>query len=207
MILTFNKDINGTTYTHHVMKTPDVDMQAQSITTIIKSWTNEGDALANNDNAVISKATKTYTTYDFTLATEMHTRIPSLAWVEPDIAPQETLSQAKARKKKEINATKDMKEVSGFTYAGHDFQSDMKSAMRIAFSAATAKTALANNQTFNLEWTSKNNVDVPMTAAQLVELELALTQHSRTLHNISRAKKQQVDNATTLAEVDAITWS
>jgi hypothetical protein len=117
-----------------------------------------------------------------------------------------TLDELKANKRAEINQQRAELETAGFSYLGHVFDSDQRSADRIQVATGSALAALMAGQPYELAWTAADNTDVPLDAAGVVGLNTAFAVYGLTLHETAKALKAQVDAATTAGEVEAIAW-
>ncbi len=91
-------------------------------------------------------------------------------------------------------------EMAGFTYNGKEYDSDLKAIIRISNAAQVAVT----NPNFSVFWTAKDNTESLLTGAELIELQAALVAHISIIHINSRTLKQQIDSASTLAELELI---
>ena len=116
------------------------------------------------------------------------------------------LPKAKAIKLAEIKDTRDSKEFGGFEWDGSLFDSDVVSQTRIQGAVQLALLAIQNNQPFSIDWTLKDNSVRTLTGEQIIQVGIALAQYITHLHEISRGLKVQVNNATTLQQVESITW-
>lgn len=114
------------------------------------------------------------------------------------------LTARKAAKCAEVNALRDAKEVAGFTYQGKVFQSDERSAQRIANAALTASTALATGQPFSVTWLSEDDTPFVLDALGMLALQAAFTQYAGALHAYGRSLKDQINAADTLEQIEAI---
>ena len=115
-----------------------------------------------------------------------------------------SLEEKKAEKRQRINAKRDEKEASGFLYNGVSFDSDQRSANRILCAAIAAQAALVLGQPLNVDWTAADNSVVPLDAAGIVGLAVALAQAGTANFYTAKALKQQVDVAQTPEAVDAV---
>ena len=59
----------------------------------------------------------------------------------------------------------------------------------------------------NIDFTLADNTTVNLTTAQMVQVGLLLGQRTQTVYANGRAKRIAIDSATTIADVEAITWS
>lgn len=100
-----------------------------------------------------------------------------------------------------INARRDELETSGFYYQDKLFQSDERSAARIANAALTASLL---GGAFLVEWAAADNSTVQLDAAGMLSLQAAMTQHAAALHYRARTLKASVEAAATDSELAAI---
>ena len=117
-------------------------------------------------------------------------------WLVLDIS----LDEAKIKYKNRVKQRREDDEMAGFTYNGKEYDSDLKSIIRISNAAQVAVT----NPNFSVFWTAKDNTESLLTGAELIELQAALVAHISVIHINSRSLKQQIDSATTLAELELI---
>lgn len=128
--------------------------------------------------------------------------------VYPKPAPTdaELLAAAKPAKIAELKAERDSKEVEPITYNGNSYDYDDKARDRInaAIIALDAETAQAK-ATASIDWTTADNKDVKVTADDLRMVISSVAVRSNALHIAYRAAKAEVEQATTVAEVEAVT--
>lgn len=121
-------------------------------------------------------------------------------------APERTLDDAKPAKIAELKAERDAKEVEPITYNGNSYDYDDKARERInaAIIALDVQTAQAK-ATASIDWTTADNQDVKVTADDLRCVIAAVANRSNALHVAYRAAKDKVEQATTVADVEAVT--
>lgn len=123
--------------------------------------------------------------------------------VYPKPAPTdaELLAVAKPAKIAELKAERDSKEVEPITYNGNLYDYDDKARERInaAIIALDVQGADAS-----IDWTTADNQDVKVTANDLRMVIASVAQRSNALHVAYRAAKDKVEQATTVAEVEAV---
>ncbi len=128
--------------------------------------------------------------------------------VYPKPAPTnaELLAAAKPAKIAELKAERDAREVEPISYNGNSYDYDDKARERInaAIIALDVQTAQAK-ATASIDWTTADNKDVKVTADDLRCVIAMVAQRSNALHVAYREAKVKVEQATTVAEVDAIT--
>lgn len=124
--------------------------------------------------------------------------------VYPKPAPTdaELLADAKPAKIAELKAERDSKEVEPITYNGNRYDYDDKARERInaAIIALDVQGADAS-----IDWTTADNADVKVTANDLRMVIAMIAQRSNALHVAYRAAKDKVEQAASVAEVDAVT--
>ena len=111
------------------------------------------------------------------------------------------LEDVKAAKLAELKGIRDSKEVEPVEFYGHAYDFDVKSFDRIN----AAIIALDQTQG-TIGWTTADNSVVEVTADTLRGVIAAAAVRSNELHVTYRGLKEQVNEATTNAEVEAIGW-
>lgn len=115
---------------------------------------------------------------------------------------EEPLEVIKQRKIAELKYQRDKAEVEPIEYNGSLFDFDEKARDRIN-SAIIALDLMGTDAT--IEWTTADNTNVTVTADDLRCVIAAVAQRSNALHVAYRAAKDKVEQATTVAEVEAVT--
>lgn len=118
-------------------------------------------------------------------------------WV--DDAVPDTLALAKLAKHGEINQWRNQQEAAGFEWGGYLWDSDDVAKSRLA---SFGPFALAGINPPPGYWTSANNTDVPMDAAQFVEMYTAMLTRGGQIHSRQREMKTQLDQAASLQAVE-----
>lgn len=116
--------------------------------------------------------------------------------------PLPTLEEIKTAKIAELKAERDSKEVEPIEYQGYSFDYDSKARDRISAAIVALEVADASA---SLTWTTTDNQDVKVTANDLRMVIAMVAQRSNTLHVAYRVAKGRVEQATSVAEVEAIT--
>lgn len=117
-------------------------------------------------------------------------------------APERTLDEVKADKVQSLKTERDSKEVEPITYNGNSYDYDDKARERIN-AAIIALDVLGANA--SIIWTTADNVDIKVTADDLRAVVASVARRSNTLHIAYREAKDKVEQATTVAEVEAVT--
>lgn len=117
------------------------------------------------------------------------------------------LGTAKARQRAEINTWRNARELEAFQYGGHWFDGDLDSQRRLQLAATAAQQALLAGVSPepSIDWTLADNNTVTLTATQILAAARAMGDNMNSLHQQARALKAQIDAATTLDEVLAVT--
>ncbi|WP_419080052.1 DUF4376 domain-containing protein [Phascolarctobacterium succinatutens] len=117
-------------------------------------------------------------------------------------APERTLDEVKADKVQSLKTERDSKEVEPITYNGNSYDYDDKARERInaAIIALDVQGADAS-----IDWTTADNADVKVTANDLRMVIAMVANRSNALHIAYRVAKAKVEQATTVAEVEAVT--
>ena len=125
--------------------------------------------------------------------------------VYPKPAPTdaELLAAAKPAKIAELKAERDSKEVEPITYNGNRYDYDDKARERI--NAAIIALSL-QGEGATIDWTTADNQDVKVTVYDLRAIVAAVAVRSNKLHTAYRVAKEKVEEATTAADVEAVTF-
>lgn len=121
-------------------------------------------------------------------------------------APERTLEEVKAAKIAELKTERDSREVEPIEYGGNLYDYDDKARERInaAIIALDVQTA-QTKAVASIDWTTADNQDVKVTADDLRMVIAMVAQRSNALHVAYRVAKCKVQQATSVAEVEAIT--
>lgn len=119
------------------------------------------------------------------------------------IHAEEPIENIRARKIVELKRQRDDAEVEPVEYGGHLYDYDSKARERInaaiiALDQQGADAAIA--------WTTADDNDVTVTAADLRAVIAAVAVRSNALHVKYRTLKQQVQECKTMEELEAIKW-
>lgn len=123
--------------------------------------------------------------------------------VYPKPAPTdaELLASAKSAKIAELKAERDAREVEPITYNGNLYDYDDKARERINAAIIALDVQGAG---ISIDWTTADNTDVKVTAQDLRRVIAVVAQRSNALHVAYRAAKDKVEQATTVADVEAV---
>lgn len=159
----------------------------------IKEYLSQGYVIVGNDdfNKLIGNADGDYLIAD-----------DGTVYPKPAPTDAELLATAKPAKIAELKAERDSKEVEPIEYQGYSFDYDSKARERISTAIIALEVAGASA---TLTWTTADNKDVKVTADDLRCVIAAVGQRSNALHVAYRASKDKVEQAATVAEVEAVT--
>ena len=115
--------------------------------------------------------------------------------------PEQSLEELKTAKIASMKAERDTKEVEPIEHNGHLYDYDDKARDRI--NAAIIALELQGDSA-SLAWTTADNTDATVTAADLKNIIAAVAVRSNALHVAYRAAKEQVEAAQTKEDLDAI---
>ena len=118
-------------------------------------------------------------------------------WVDP-----RTLEEHKTAQWALIKAARNEAEFGGFTWDGSVFDSDQVSQARIQGAVLLA----TGNPNFVVDWTLADNTVRSLTADDLIVLSLTLGEHVTLQHSRARDARALLDQATTLSEVQAVSF-
>lgn len=116
----------------------------------------------------------------------------------------EPIEYYKARKIETLKMQRDKEEVEPIIYQGYSFDYDEKARDRINAAIIALELQGANA---DIAWTTADNQDVSITAADLRAIVAAVAVRSNALHIAYRKAKAQVEAASTAEEVEAVTMN
>lgn len=123
-------------------------------------------------------------------------------YLKPAPTDAELLAAAKPAKITALKAERDSKEVEPVEYGGYLYDYDSQARDRIAAAIIALDVQGADA---SIDWTTADNSDVKVTADDLRCVIAAVAQRSNALHVAYRAAKDKVEQATTVADVEAVT--
>lgn len=161
----------------------------------IADYLSQGYVIVGNDdfNKLIGNANGEYLIAD-----------DGLVYPKPAPTDAELLADAKPAKIAELKAERDSKEVEPIEYQGYSFDYDSKARDRISAAIVALEVADASA---SLTWTTADNQDVSVTAADLRAIVAAVAVRSNALHIKYRSLKAQVEAAGSADEVRAVTMN
>lgn len=120
--------------------------------------------------------------------------------------PPIPLEKIKQNKWNEIKAIRDKKERDPLPYLGKLFDFDSLASDRLQWAIDAARSAVALGGQFETDWTCYDNSVITLSANDIIGIPLAVAQRSNELHVKARQYRQDIDNAETVEEVEAVIW-
>ena len=117
---------------------------------------------------------------------------------------EEPIEYYKNRKIETLKMQRDKAEVEPIEYNGHSYDFDSKARDRISAAIIALELQGANA---DIAWTTADNQDVSVTAADLRAIVAAVAVRSNALHIAYRKAKARVEAAVTADEVKAVTMN
>lgn len=124
---------------------------------------------------------------------------PTLGWVDP-----RSLAEIKESKWGLIKAERDLRMAGTFEHNSHVYDVDP---VNIAGASVDAREAIiANETTWEQSWVLSNNTVITLTATEMIALGRAAKTHVSVLWGTSQYLRGLIEAATTVEDVEAITW-
>lgn len=133
-------------------------------------------------------------------------KLEELGYITRPKTQEDELAALKKDRWDTISAIRDALETRGFPYQGATFDSDERSVLRIILSSVSAQVAKSQGHDMNITWTLADNSTMDLTTDDLIAMPLALTQYMMGLHQYARTLRDQINTATTPAEVRQCVW-
>lgn len=120
-----------------------------------------------------------------------------MQWIDP-----RQLNEFKDAQWEVIKVARDAAEFSSFVWDGSQFDADALSQQRIIGAAQLAEI----NPAYEVDWTLANNSVRHLNATQMKAVGVALGDHVNAQHVKARGLRQQIQDATTREEIEAVVW-
>lgn len=132
---------------------------------------------------------------------------PSLAheWDWSSKAWVVSLAFAKVLKWEAVKSWRDSRVFAAFTWNGWTFDADERSRARISEAGLEALMIAAQGEFQSYDWVLADNTTATLSEQQMLLMSRALRTRTSQLHLAANARRQQIDAATTVAQVEAIT--
>ncbi len=113
-----------------------------------------------------------------------------------------TLEEAKVSKRAELAAYRYAKETGGFVWAGQTILTDDRSKTLLAGARTAADAALANSETYEINWKSSGGW-VVLSAAMIVALSNAVREFVQACFDAEKAHDEAIEGLTLIGSVEA----
>jgi hypothetical protein len=117
-----------------------------------------------------------------------------------------TLAEAKLVRWDVIKQQRQLIEEGGFVWDGSTFDSDARAQSRITTFSLMADLSVRRSQAFSATWVLADNTARVLSANQMLQVLQAMYQHISDTFDTARALRQQILAATTIQQVEAVTW-
>lgn len=174
----------------------DTKLAVEYDETQIAEYVANGYVIVNQSdfNKLIGNADKAYLIAD-----------DGTVYEKPAPTDEELLASAKPAKIAELKAERDSKEVEPIEYGGNLYDYDDKARERINAAIIALDVQIAQTKAVaSIDWTTADNKDVSVTADDLRCVIAMVAQRSNALHIAYRVAKGKVEQAASVAEVEAI---
>jgi len=122
-------------------------------------------------------------------------------WIDPRSLSQQQLDQWER-----IKTSRNEALTAPLTTLYGVFDADTYSQKNITDAIAMLQTLAASGYPQTIEYTLFDNTVVTLSTAQMIEVGLTLGQRTQQIYATSRSLRTAIEAATTIAEVEAITW-
>lgn len=125
----------------------------------------------------------------------------------PPLSKEEQLIFAKQSKLEEIRAKRDTLLEGGLVYKEHNFQTREKDKLNINGAVTNLILDMQSARSINeIIWIDVNDNKVAFTPQEFLEFASFVAFHTQEITFKANALKEQVENATTLKKLEAISW-
>lgn len=124
-----------------------------------------------------------------------------MSWVDP-----RTLVHFQMAKWSAIKAHRNRIEFSNFDALNYVFDGDALSQTKIQGAVQLASLSLMAGGSFQIDWTLADNAVVILSAQDMIAVGQALAVKIQSVYNTARQLRQQIDQAQTKEEIEAIGW-
>lgn len=159
--------------------------------------TNDGEMFIDMREAVVSASYYDFEAKRFIALGPAPSEHHVFDYVQKAWTDLRTLDQIKDHKWMEIKHQRDATEYGGFLFEGYFYDSDMTSQARITN---------ASDLGIAMDWTTKDNKVVSLSAEQLKVLKFALAQHIALCHEKGREARKLIYESETLEQIASVTY-
>ena len=116
-----------------------------------------------------------------------------------------SVDEARESKWKQVKAQRDAAEFGSFVWSGYAFDGDESAQRRINLAVMGAQAALiAGDSSWSVDWTLADNTSLTLSASDMIGVANALGANIAQAHALARVKRQQIEAAQTVAELDSL---
>lgn len=219
MIIT-NKLINGIKYDYHKLIDIDVDLTNGTVIANIGSWSTENTSGKEEARTSITLKYPKWSIEHYKNLTDTINKHPE--WTDLEVIPEKAeedyvwhpltstwgepayppIDVIKSDKWYEIKTTCSIAENTSFIWDNSVFDSSPLSVQRLG----NVLQLVLLNPTYTVEWTLLNNTTRILTAEDIKNIFIALNAHINACHQKKQALRNQLNSATTMAEIKNIVW-
>ena len=199
---------NGAIGTFHVLKKLDVVFPATHASALIQSYANEASFLAGADaiwNNAVSVPIAVLASgvlsgvQDWLIASEDSPFVDGTVISDSS----DTLGAAKSRAWASVKDQREQRMQSTFTYEGNTYDIDP---VNLSGASIDAREALIAGEEWSQMWVLSDNTVVTLNAAEMIAVGRACKAVVSDLWATSQHLRGLIESATTIAEVDSVTW-
>lgn len=205
----FTKQItapNGVSLQFHQVLRYEIGRELTHATAHVGGWPDEAAYLAGHAPAWTAVETVALPQTVLSQLDDALLASPAFSGATPVPDAAGGISTVKARAWAGIKYVRGVLEFGGFTWDNSAFDSDAQAQARIQGGVQLATIAAANNQPFSIDWTLADNSVRTLSSTEMVTVGFALAAHVQAVHTTARTLRSQIEAATTVAEVEAVTW-
>lgn len=213
-LIIFNKPIvtdGDIQLNYHLITKIELTTDLDGIGIYISSWPSENSRKSNSNPVAYAyeKVLIDNLENSKTIISDIVSNLTSTGYLQGG-SPVEELSTnlqiAKTQKWTIIKSKKYLKEYGGFTWNNYIFDSDETSQSKILTAVIMAQQSIIENKSFSVSWTLKDNSVQNFSAQDMVAIGQSMANHIFNTHQTAEGLREQIDQATTVQEVNSITW-
>jgi hypothetical protein len=126
---------------------------------------------------------------------------PAHEWHWPSLSWMFDLPKAKDEAWVKAKGLRDLREFGDFSWHEHAFDGDERAQQRLGMAALAAQDALARGATWSVPWTLADNTVIVLSAADVIEVMVALGENIKTAHAEARLTRAMIEAAGSFEEL------
>lgn len=203
-LLTMNQAVSE----FHIVKRLEIDFQTSLMMVTVLSYASEAAYLAGGSTVQSLPIRMPLDALAYPVDDSVHawlTTDESSPFIGAEIVPDNanTLDAAQDRAWSRMKVIRTQRESGNFVFEDGIYQADVP---RITGAATLALMAQLSGTEFSTTWTLTDNSVRSLTGAQVMGLGVAVGKYVDDLYNVARVKRAQIYAATSIANVNFITW-